>query len=179
MIGIDEVGRGAWAGPLLVCAVRMHEPVIGLKDSKKLSAKRRSVLASELYASADIGYGWVSAAEIDELGLSMALRLATKIAIEAVSPQENEKIIIDGTVNFAPQYSNVETVIRADDMYPAVSAASIVAKVARDEYMVKLAKEFPLYGFERNVGYGTAFHADMLRRYGVCSEHRVSFKLPT
>jgi ribonuclease HII len=149
-----------------------------LRDSKKLSAKKREQLAIEIKAKADIGYGWIMAANIDVYGLSESLVMATKAALEEITPANNEKIIIDGTVNFASQYANVETVIRADDTYPEVSAASIVAKVARDSFMVELAERLPLYGFEQHVGYGTALHTSMLKEHGASIEHRVSFKLP-
>ena len=134
MIGVDEVGRGAWAGPLLVCAVRLHTTVDGLADSKVLSAKRRQALAMQIKLCADIGYGWVPSHELDELGLALSLRVATERAITAISPQKHEKVIIDGTINFAPKY-NVTTIVKADAKVACVSAASIVAKVARDEYM--------------------------------------------
>lgn len=179
MIGVDEVGRGAWAGPLLVCAVRLNQPIHGLRDSKKLSAKNREALSAEICKIADIGYGWVPASEIDKVGLAAALRIATSTALKQVNPKSNEQIIIDGTINFAPQYSMVKTVVRADDTYPAVSAASIVAKVARDSFMENLAKKLPLYGFERHVGYGTVYHTESIQAHGLSSEHRHSFKLPS
>ncbi len=179
MIGVDEVGRGAWAGPLLVCAVRLHEPISELRDSKKLSAKKREQLTIEIQKTADIGYGWITSTQIDLYGLSKALVSATGEALAEINAGQDEKIIIDGTINFAPQYAGVKTAARADDTYPAVSAASIVAKVTRDAYMVELAVRMPLYGFERHVGYGTALHATMIAQHGLCSEHRLSFKLPS
>lgn len=179
MIGVDEVGRGAWAGPLLVCAVRLNDKVEGLRDSKKLSAKKRELLTAQIEQVADIGFGWVSAAKIDEFGLGQALRTATSNAITAVSPLPKEEIIIDGIINFAPQYDSVKPVARADDLYPVVSAASIVAKVARDAYMAELAVRMPLYSFERHKGYGTALHTTLIKEYGLGPEHRRIFKIPT
>jgi len=176
MIGIDEVGRGAWAGPLLVCAARLHQPVGGLKDSKLLSAKKRQELSAQILLVADIGYGWVPAAELDSIGLAAAMRLATERAIIAIQPQQNEEIIIDGSVNFAPQFG-ATTLVKADQTVPAVSAASIVAKVARDAYMTKLDSSYPAYGFANHVGYGTAAHAKAIAKYGLCVEHRTSFKI--
>lgn len=178
MIGVDEVGRGAWAGPLLVCAARLHATVDGLRDSKKLTAKRREQLSSEIIANADIGYGWVGAEDIDLIGLSAALKLATQRALESISPEADEEIIIDGTINFAPQYSAVVTAVKADDTYPCVSAASIVAKVARDAYMNRLGEDIPAYGFGAHVGYGTKGHSLAIQRHGLTAEHRKSFRLP-
>lgn len=177
MIGIDEVGRGAWAGPLLVCAARLNQPVIGLKDSKKLTKKQREHLAGEIYRHADIGYGWVSASEIDKIGLAAALRTAAGQAVSALSLQNNEQIIIDGTVNFLPGVPNVSTQPKADDTVPAVSAASIVAKVTRDAYMAKLAAQYKEYGFENHVGYGTVAHRQAIKQYGICHEHRKTFNM--
>jgi ribonuclease HII len=175
MVGIDEVGRGAWAGPLLVCAVRLHKPVIGLKDSKQLTPKRRNELAEQIKLCADIGYGWVSAKTIDDIGLAKALQLATDKALDEITLESQEEIIIDGTVNYAPTL-NVKTIVKADQTVPAVSAASIVAKVARDAHMRFLAKQFPKYGFEKHVGYGTRAHTDALKLYGISIHHRTSFK---
>ena len=175
MIGIDEVGRAAWAGPLLVCAVRLNKPVKGLKDSKQLSPKIRRQLAEQIKLSADIGYGWVSAQTIDDIGLAKAMRLATARALDAVSLKPREEIIIDGSVNYVPTL-NARTIIKADQIIPVVSAASIVAKVARDAHMNFLAKQFPAYGFEKHVGYGTQAHAAALQIHGVSVHHRLSFK---
>ena len=176
MIGVDEVGRGAWAGPLLVCAVRLNKHVAGLADSKLLSAKKRQELAVIISSAADIGYGWVPALEIDARGLAAALRIATERALQQINPIPHEEIIIDGTINFAPSY-NVTTMIKADQIIPAVSAASIVAKVTRDKQMHILSVQYPAYGFDTHVGYGTKQHAQAIETNGFCDEHRKSFKI--
>jgi ribonuclease HII len=178
MIGVDEVGRGAIAGPLLVCAVRLNKPVEGLKDSKLLSKKKREGLAAEIKQNADIGYGWVSAQTIDDIGLSESLILATAKALEEVSPRRQEEVIIDGSVNFVPDL-NSKTIIRGDQTVPAVSAASIIAKVTRDNLMCQLAIEHPQYGFEKHVGYGSKKHLNSIKNNGFCAVHRKSFKLKT
>lgn len=181
LLGIDEVGRGPWAGPLVVGACVLREPIEGLNDSKKLTAKRREKLAAEIHEKAYCGLGWVSAVELDELGLSAALRKACREAVKAVQAQKPEfnEIIIDGTVNFlsdTPLEKYVSVLPKADALVPEVSAASIIAKVARDNYMVELAERFPGYGFEKHVGYGTALHRAALEELGPCEEHRKSFR---
>lgn len=177
MIGIDEVGRGAWAGPLLVCAARMRHPVIGLRDSKKLTKTRRELLARQIKEQADIGFGWVSAAEIDEHGLAFALRSAALRAVTAIRPQPNESIVIDGTINLLPDTYGATTMVKADDSVPEVSAASIVAKVARDAYMAQLAQTYTSYGFDAHVGYGTLRHRRAIVDNGLTPEHRKSFRM--
>ncbi len=176
MIGIDEVGRGAWAGPLLVCAARLHADIPGLTDSKLVTPKKREQLSEQILANADIGFGWVTAQEIDTIGLGPALRLASKRAIAGVVPEPNEEIVIDGSVNFLPLL-NSKTVVKADLHIAAVSAASIVAKVARDAYMAKLDQDLPRYAFASHVGYGTAKHRAAIAAHGLCAEHRKSFKI--
>lgn len=180
ILGIDEVGRGPWAGPLVVGAVVLDDarPIEGLTDSKKLTAKRRQALDVLIREqAAGWGLGWVTAQEIDDIGLSAALKLATIRAVEQISCAYHE-IIIDGTINFLQETSKgqfVSTLPKADLLVPAVSAASIMAKVARDAYMEEQADVFPGYGFERNAGYGTALHRAGLAESGVTPLHRKSF----
>jgi len=179
IVGIDEVGRGPWAGPLVVGAVVLGGVTIaGLTDSKKLTVRRREALAREILTSAAAcGLGWVEANEIDEIGLSASLRLATRRALEQIHVPYHE-IVIDGTVNFLQgtnKGSYVTTMKKADLLIGAVSAASIIAKVARDDYMQQLSQQYPEYGFESHVGYGTAAHRAALKRYGVTEQHRKSF----
>ena len=180
-VGIDEVGRGCWAGPLVAAAVALEEPIEGLRDSKKLSKKRREELAAQIHESAmAVGIGWVTPAEVDGLGLTKAVQLAMLRAMKQIACDYDE-IIIDGNLNFFQNVTglktdNIQTLVRADDLVPAVSAASIVAKVARDNRMAELALEFPGYGFESHVGYGTAVHLAALRDLGVCDIHRKSYK---
>ncbi len=180
ILGIDEVGRGPWAGPLVVGAVVLPEQhtLEGLTDSKKLSAKKRAELDMAIREQAvGWGLGWVHAEELDTLGLSAALRLATIRAVEAVNVPYHE-IIIDGTINFLKETTKgryVKTMPKADLLVPAVSAASIIAKVARDTYMQKQDELFPGYGFGAHVGYGTAKHQQALLEKGVTRLHRKSF----
>lgn len=179
ILGIDEVGRGPWAGPLVVGAVVLGGAEIkGLADSKVLTAKRRELLAPLiLEQAASCGLGWVSPSEIDRLGLSESLKLATRRAVEQIKTPYHE-IIIDGTINFLSGTSKeayVTTLKKADSLVPAVSAASIIAKVARDAYMTEQASNYPEYGFESHVGYGTAQHSAAIDAHGVTPLHRLSF----
>ena len=189
ILGIDEVGRGAWAGPLVVGACILNNAQIeGLTDSKTLSKKQREKLAKEIAdSSAIVGLGWVSNSELDEIGLSSSLKLATRRAVEKVQLECRERkvkfdeIIIDGTVNFLTDTSlekYASTLKKADLLISSVSAAAICAKVARDNYMSKLAiePEFSEYNFDKNVGYGTAQHRAALEQFGVSQIHRKSFK---
>ncbi len=186
ILGIDEVGRGPWAGPLVVGAVILGGTEIdGLNDSKKLTKKRREALDAEIREKAAVwALGWVSAGELDDIGMSQALRLATRRAVEMVQEkcQANgvkfEEIIIDGTVNFLSGTGlepYVITMAKADGLVPSVSAASIIAKVARDNYMREQDEVYPGYGFAGNSGYGVAKHRAAIEKLGVCPEHRLSF----
>lgn len=179
ILGIDEVGRGPWAGPLVVGAVVLGGCVPeGIDDSKKLSKKRREALADAIYETAQaVGLGWVSANELDQLGMSEALREATRRAVLAIHTPYHE-IIIDGTVNFlsgTPLEKYVTVSPKADSLFPSVSAASIVAKVARDRYMTKQDALYPNYGFAAHAGYGVARHRQAIEAYGVTPLHRLSF----
>lgn len=179
ILGIDEVGRGPWAGPLVVGAVVLGDTdIIGLTDSKKLTAKRREVLAEQIHEHATaVGLGWVHADELDAIGLGPALRLATIRAVEEISVPYHQ-IILDGTINFLKDTTKgrfVTTMPKADLLIPAVSAASIVAKVARDAYMAEQDAAYPQYGFGQHVGYGTAAHRLAIETYGITPQHRLSF----
>ena len=185
-MGIDEVGRGPLAGPLVVGAVILPDDkpewVGELRDSKKLSAKKREKLSEIILAEAPAtGLGWVSPMELDELGMTEALRVATKGAVKSVQTLHApfSQIIIDGKINFlggTKLAKYVSTMVKADDLIKEVSAASIIAKVARDKYMAELSVRFPDYGFEKNAGYGTAAHMKAISEVGICPEHRKSFE---
>lgn len=180
ILGIDEVGRGPWAGPLVVGAVVLGGTSIsGLNDSKKLTKKKREILDIEIREKAGgFGLGWVHASEIDKIGLSAALKLATKRAVEQVTASYHE-IIIDGTINFLSGTNKgkfVKTLAKADQLIPSVSAASIIAKVARDAYMAQQDTIYPGYSFSSHVGYGTAAHIAAISALGVTPLHRLSVK---
>ncbi|MBQ9403295.1 ribonuclease HII [Candidatus Saccharibacteria bacterium] len=193
ILGIDEVGRGPWAGPLVIGAVVLPERLDkdgqeiesqswqnDLADSKKLTVKKREKLAPIIKEKAKAtGLGWVSSKELDSIGLAEALKLATRRAVEKIPRDTFSEIIIDGTSNFlkGTDLENLVSVLpRADAKIKEVSGASIIAKVARDNYMIKLAEKYPGYGFEKHVGYGTALHKKALTELGPCPEHRHSFK---
>ena len=186
ILGIDEVGRGPWAGPLVVGAVILGGAEIdGLDDSKKLTKKRRQALDVLIRQQAAAwALGWVSAQELDDIGMSEALRLATRRAVKQIQAICHEKglhfdeIIIDGTVNFlcgTALERYVTVMAKADGLIPSVSAASIVAKVARDQFMAEQDAVYPGYGFASNAGYGVAKHRAAIERLGVTPLHRLSF----
>lgn len=194
ILGIDEVGRGPYAGPLVIGACILpdaekirEEPekyhwISELTDSKKLTARRREVLYDKIKeGAAAAATGWVSANEIDEIGLSESLKLACRRAVKQI--QETHvpfsEIIIDGTVNFlsgTPLEKYVSTLKKGDLLIKEISAASILAKVERDRYMAELAEKYPEYGFEKHVGYGMAAHQKAMEEFGLTPEHRRSFR---
>lgn len=188
LLGIDEVGRGPLAGPLVVGAVIIPEYsgpkpewISELRDSKKLSAKKRESLSEIIWREIPAGLGWVSATELDNLGVSEALKLATKRAVKSVQALHASfsQIVIDGKVNFLAGTSieqYVSTKVKADDLVKEVSAASIIAKVARDKFMTEIAEQYPGYGFEKNAGYGTLAHRNAILELGICPEHRRSYE---
>ena len=175
--GVDEAGRGPLAGPVVAAAVILHpdHPIEGLRDSKKLSARRRERLAAEIRERA-LAFAVASASveEIARLNILRATLLAMTRAIEGLDPRPRH-VRIDG--NRAPRLDGmrVETVIGGDDQDPAIAAASILAKTVRDGLMLQYAEQFPAYGFERHMGYGTAVHMAALREHGPCEIHRRSF----
>ena len=190
ILGIDEVGRGPYAGPLVIGACILGdwqnsenaEWIEKLTDSKKLSAKRREELYVLIKEKAlATATGWVSSAKIDEIGLSEALRLATRRAVEQIQKTKVpfSEIIIDGTMNFlvgTKLEKYVSTLKKGDFLVKEISAASILAKVERDKYMAELDAVYPEYGFGKHVGYGTAAHQKAMEEFGLTPEHRRSFR---
>lgn len=176
IVGIDEVGRGSLAGPLVAAAVILNDPIPGLKDSKLLSKKDR-IFFSHLIKKEAIafGIGWTDVNEINKNGLTFAVSNAMREALSKISVKYN-KVIIDGNYNFLPEINNLEIIVKADQTISSVSAASIIAKVYRDDWMVKIAKEYPNYDFEKHVGYGTKRHIDLIEQFGPCVQHRMKFK---
>jgi ribonuclease HII len=180
LIGVDEVGRGAWAGPLLVVAARVkpHNNLpFGITDSKLLSKAQKEQFYQQLLIVCDFGEGWVEVEEIDSMGLGPALKLGAMRAVGELSNVENEEICIDGSVNFLKDvFPKSFAKIKADINEPIVSSASVYAKVVRDRKMTALHYEMPQYGFKDHVGYGTSAHIEALKKYGVSKHHRKSFK---
>jgi ribonuclease HII len=178
LVGVDEVGRGCLAGPLLVVAARAYGDLPdGLRDSKLLTRQQREKILDLLSICCNFGEGWVKATEIDNYGLAKALKLGVSRALKSLEVQLHEEIVMDGSVNYIPRkFKNSKTLIDGDDLIPIISAASIHAKVIRDKFMMELAKKHPAYSFEHHVGYGTKTHMLALSRRGALKYvHRYSY----
>jgi len=175
--GVDEVGRGSWIGPVFSAAVILKKNINKnlLKDSKKISAKERKQLANYIKKNSIYSIGKASIKEIDKLNILQATLLSMKRAINNLKHKPNI-IFIDGT--HAPKNTSYhfKTIIRGDEKIPAISAASIIAKVARDRYITRLAKNYISYGWHTNFGYGTKKHLDAINKFGVTNHHRKYFK---
>lgn len=175
--GVDEVGRGPLVGDVVTAAVILDpaNPIVGLKDSKKLSASKREFLSAQIqqYALA-WSLGRASVQEIDELNILHATMLAMKRAVDGliITPH---KVLVDG--NRCPNWSYAsEAIVKGDSLYPQIAAASIIAKVARDKDMLNLHNQHPEYGFDKHKGYPTAQHMSALAEHGALNSHRSSFK---
>ena len=175
--GVDEVGRGSWIGPVFSAAVILKKNINKnlLKDSKKISANERKKLANYIKKNSIYSISKSSIKEIDKLNILQATLLAMKRAINNLKHKPNI-ILIDGIhapKNLIYQY---KTIVRGDEKIPAISAASIIAKVARDRYVTRLAKNYMTYGWHTNFGYGTKKHLNAIIKFGVTIHHRKSFK---
>lgn len=176
LAGVDEVGRGPLAGPVLAAAVILDPSLIpaGLADSKELSAAKREALFGEIARTAlGIGIGSVTALEIDALNIRQATLLAMKRAIAGL-PVQPRQVLVDG--NDPPTLPcPCDAIIKGDGSVASIAAASIIAKVTRDRMMARLATHYPVYGFAGHAGYGTATHRAAIQTHGPCPEHRFSF----
>lgn len=175
--GVDEAGRGPWAGSVVAAAVILDVKNIpaGINDSKKLSAFKRDVLYREILEKAKTGVGIASVEEIDRLNILEATKLAMQRAVSMLGDIPIDLVLVDG--NKAPALKfPTKTVIGGDAKSLSIAAASIIAKVTRDTMMQELAREFPYYGWDKNAGYGTKIHQEGLAKYGVSAHHRRSYK---
>jgi ribonuclease HII len=175
--GVDEAGRGPLAGPVVAAAVILDErhPIKGLADSKKLTALRRERLFDEIRAKAlCCSIAEASVEEIDRLNILQATLLAMRRAVAGLRLKPN-KVLVDG--NRLPTLEvRAEAIVGGDALVPAISAASILAKVHRDRWCLTLDQQYPQYGFAQHKGYGTAAHLAALRAHGPCAQHRTSFR---
>ncbi len=174
--GIDEVGRGPYAGPVVTACVILPKgcKIEGINDSKKLSLKKREELFDIIKEKAiSVGVGIVDNYEIDQLNILQATYKAMRIAIENMNVKPQQLLVDAVTIPEIdiPQ----EAIIKGDAKSISIGAASIIAKVIRDRMMVEYAKKYPQYGFESNVGYGSKYHEEAIRKYGLCDIHRRSF----
>jgi len=186
LLGVDEAGRGPLAGPVAVGVILVRDgydilaSFPGLNDSKKLSEKKRELLFGLLQEEIKAGtvravVQMVSASNIDAGGIAPAIRHAVLTGVRKLLPNAEEgKVYLDGALKAPSEYAQ-ETIIGGDGIVPAIMLASVAAKVTRDRYMVKLAEEYPHYGFEKHKGYGTRAHIEAIRTHGPSLEHRRTF----
>ena len=176
VIGIDEVGRGTLAGPVIAAAVLLKEDIEihGINDSKKLSFKKRNLLFNKIINHSHYSIGISSVKEIDKLNILQASLLAMRRAASSFI-KTKFKIIVDGPYSFNIKNKNILPIIKGDQKYPSIAAASIIAKVTRDNFMTILSNKYPLYGWETNFGYGTRLHLNQIKKHGITSMHRKSF----
>ena len=175
IVGIDEAGRGPLVGNVVAGAVILPDnfDLPGLTDSKKLSEKKRQVLYKEITRQCHWSIGQASPQEIDEINILQATMLAMERAIESLSAKY-DRVLVDG--NRCPDLENCSAIVKGDMKVPAISAASIIAKVTRDQQMIDLDKDYPQYGFIRHKGYGTLEHLSALEEFGIIKgQHRESF----
>ncbi|EAH4982991.1 ribonuclease HII [Campylobacter jejuni] len=173
LIGIDEAGRGALAGPMMMAACKLNKKLDGLCDSKKLSEKKREELYEIIIKNSNYLILAFSSEQIDALGLSTCLKTGLKLIKKHFKAENN--FLYDGNTNLG--INGIKTQIKADTSILQVSAASILAKVSKDRVMNFLAKDFPCYEFEKNKAYGTKAHKEFIAKFGICKLHRKSFKL--
>ena len=172
LCGIDEAGRGPWAGPMTIAGVKLHKNIKELDDSKKLSEKKRELLYGIIIKNSSYHIVSVDNSTIDKLGLSLCLKNAIE---EIMSNIDATSYLMDGNTSFG--IDSLEHKIKADASIKEVSAASILAKVTRDRYMIEISKQYPNYDFHKHKGYGTKAHKEAILEYGFCPIHRISYNI--
>lgn len=172
LCGIDEAGRGPFAGPMCIAGVILKNDLQELNDSKKLSEKKREYLYDQIIDNSSFHIVSVSNTQIDKLGLSLCIKNAI---IEIMDNLKTSRYLMDGNTSFGIQ--NLEHLIKADATIAEVSAASILAKVTRDRYMVNISKKYPQYDFHKHKGYGTKAHKEAIIKHGFCEIHRLSYNI--
>jgi len=172
--GVDEVGRGCLAGPVIAAAVILRKNIPGLQDSKKLSKKKREELSLIIMQNSYFSFGSSSPKEIDKINILQASLLAMKRAILNLSVEPG-KILIDG-IHKPDLNTDTQTIISGDSYIDEISAASIIAKVYRDNLMMQFDKEYPNFYFSSHMGYGTKMHKAAIKKYGITPIHRKTFK---
>ena len=177
IIGIDEVGRGPLAGPVVSAAVRLSKNfnIAELNDSKKLSKSKREEVYNLIINKCEYQLGISNVEEIDKLNILQATFLSMRRAINKFKLPSNYKILVDGPWSFDKANKNILPKIKGDSIYPSIAAASIIAKVYRDNLMLNLSKEYSNYLWERNSGYGTKKHIQAIKLHGITKHHRKSF----
>ena len=170
--GIDEAGRGPIAGPLVMAGVILKEEIEGLNDSKKLSEKKREILFEEIIQKSEYKIVEVDNHTIDEKGLSWSINFCLN---QIVNSLKSDKYIFDGNSKFGVNI--LETMIKGDSKVAEISAASILAKVTRDRFMVKIADKYPNYSFKKHKGYITKQHIEEIKKFGYSNIHRTSYKI--
>jgi ribonuclease HII len=172
LCGIDEAGRGPYAGPLVVAGVVLNSNIEELNDSKKLSEKKREILYDKIIQNSNYHIVFKTNDEIDALGLSLCLKNSIEEIMQNV---KSDEYLMDGNTTFG--VDDLKFLVKADAKIAEVSAASILAKVSRDRYMCEIAKKYPNYGFEKHKGYGTKVHTQAIKEFGYSKIHRKSFKI--
>ena len=174
--GVDEAGRGPWAGPVVAAAVILHRDLCpkGINDSKKLTKENREEIFAELINICDFGVGIVSEEMIDEINILNATKLAMKQALVHLHNKPGV-VLVDGNQGFELHKMEIVPIVRGDSKSKSIAAASIIAKVARDNIMAKLCHEYPHYGWSNNSGYGTPEHIAAIEKHGICKHHRKTY----
>lgn len=190
LIGIDEAGRGPLAGPVAIGLFKINKKTLkkdffaknfpGLKDSKKLSEKKREEFFDKLpflkkEGTLDFAVSLISEKIIDKKGISFAIKLGMEKCLKKVKAQSKDEILLDGGLKVSPLFKNQKTIIKGDEKEPTISLASICAKVTRDRFMKKEALKYPDFGFEVHKGYGTKKHRESIEKLGLTKIHRKSF----